>query len=273
MGTLKGETVGILGCGWLGKALAEKLINEGVDVKGTTTSADKLKALKAIGITAYQIQLLKENTIGPLEKFLENVETLVISIPPGYKNSDDALYHALKRLFAEQDLQNIQKLIYISSTGVFEDGEGCVYDEDSSPNARSAKGQYLIQLESLFKPEHFKQEVTVLRYGGLIKYDGRHPIHYLAGKKNVANPDAPVNLIEQNDAVELLYALLNAEKLQPVFHGVYPWHPSRKEYYTQKAKELGLEPPEFKSNTKSLGKEISSEKTSRGLNFSFKRKV
>ena len=266
-------TVGILGCGWLGRALAEKLLKEGVKVKGTTTSTDKLKDLEALGITPYQIEFLKDKTIGSVQLFLENIESLIISVPPRYTDGDDGLYHGLKRILEEQNLEHIQKIIYVSSTGVFEDGEHCVYNEESPPNASSNKGNYLIQLENLFHPDKFKQEVTVLRFGGLIKNEGRHPVHYLAGKTDIANPEGVVNLIEQKDTVRLIYAILLKEKLKPFYHGVYPWHPSRKTYYTQKANELGLKPPEFKDTEKSIRKEINSKKTSTDLNFKFLSKI
>ncbi len=267
-------TVGILGCGWLGKALAIKFINNGFKVKGSTTSEDKLKDLEALGIRSYQIEFFKHKTTGSIDSFLENIEALVISIPPRYKEGDDALYQALKRTLKQQSLEHIQNILYVSSTGVFEDGEHCVYDEDSQPNAAHNKGKYLIQLEELFNPLKFKQRVSVLRLGGLLKDGGRHPIHHLAGRTGISNPDAPVNLIEQNDAVDLMWSILRKkEKLKPVYHGVYPWYPGRQEYYTEKAKELGLIPPEFQHTQKRLGKRVRSEKTSKDLNFTFKSKI
>ena len=266
-------TVGILGCGWLGKALAVRLLNHNINVKGTTTSIDKLKELQNLGLSAYQVEFSDNQIIGDLDKFLEDLETLIISIPPKHQEGDETLYKALMRILKIHNLKHIKRILYVSSTGVFEDGEDCTYDEDSKSNASSAKGQYLIQLEELFAFRNFNTDASVLRLGGLIKNGGRHPVYYLAGKTGIANPDAPVNLIEQNDAVELIIAILRTEKLQPVYHGVYPWHPSRKEYYSQKAIDLELQLPEFKNPQKSSGKRICSEKTSRYLNFTFSSKI
>jgi hypothetical protein len=114
---------------------------------------------------------------------------------------------------------------------------------------------------------------TVLRLGGLIKNGGRHPVYYLDGRKAIANPYGPVNLIEQEDAVGLLYAIITAKNIQPVYHGVFPWHPSRKEYYIQKARELSLSPLEFNETKNSIGKTISTEKTSQYLKFTFKSRI
>ena len=42
--------IGILGCGWLGFPLAEILIKKGFDVKGTSTSLEKVEQLNKIGV-------------------------------------------------------------------------------------------------------------------------------------------------------------------------------------------------------------------------------
>jgi len=266
-------TTGILGCGWLGKALAIKLLKQNIKVKGTTTSIEKLKDLEALGIATYQVEFIDGKATGALHEFLNDLETLIISVPSNYKNGGNSLYNGLKLILNDGNLGHIQKILYVSSTGVFEDGEDCNYDEDSTPNARSKKGQYLIQLEKLVASVNFKNEVSVLRCGGLIKNSGRHPVYYLAGRTGIANPDAPVNLIEQNDVVELIYAILSQKKLNSVYHGVYPWHPTRKDYYTKKAIELALQPPDFTATHKSIGKKISSEKTSKNLKFTFRSRI
>ena len=57
------KTISILGCGWLGKPLAIKLIKKGNLVKGSTTSKHKFKEFDNLGIQPYLISLenLKEN--------------------------------------------------------------------------------------------------------------------------------------------------------------------------------------------------------------------
>ena len=53
-----------------------------------------------------------------------------------------------------------------------------------------------------------------------------------------------------------------------IFNAVAPFHPSKKEYYTQKAIELGLQIPVFNDN-KFMGKIVSSEKVERVLEYKF----
>lgn len=51
--------VSILGCGWLGFPLAKKLIEIGFEVKGSTTTENKLAVLKSNKIAPYLLSFLK----------------------------------------------------------------------------------------------------------------------------------------------------------------------------------------------------------------------
>ena len=89
--------------------------------------------------------------------------------------------------------------------------------------------------------------------------------------ENIQNPHAPVNLIEQKDAMRLLIRLVE-KSIAGVFHGVYPDHSSREKYYSAAAKQRGLEPPIFDQTTNSKnskGKEIDVKQTCLLLNFKF----
>jgi NAD dependent epimerase/dehydratase family enzyme len=73
----------------------------------------------------------------------------------------------------------------------------------------------------------------VVRFGGLIGED-RHPVKFLSGRKNVEQPDSPVNLIHQNDCIGILLTLIEKEIYGEVFNAVAPSHPTRKTYYTKR---------------------------------------
>ena len=113
----------------------------------------------------------------------------------------------------------------------------------------------------------------ILRFGGLIGED-RHPIKFLAGRKNIENPNAPINLIHQEDCIGIILEILRQtqnDKLNgnETFNAVTPFHPSRKEYYTQKAIDLNLALPEFNSESLTFGKTISSTKIETVLKYTF----
>jgi len=262
--------IGILGCGWLGKATAKVLLDKGYKVRGSTTSNKGSDVLKKIGVKPFVIHLKPASSIDNLDDFLSGLQILVIAIPPKFRKGETELLDAFKLMLENYDFSNVKKLIYISSTGVFKDGEDVNYDEDSTPNENSDRGQYLIELEKLILHQNVVESDFIIRYGGLIKHGERHPVHYLSGKSDIKNPEAPVNLIEQTDAVNLLCKLIENTPNKNIFHGVYPSHPSRINYYISKAKTLNLSQPKFKTQKISLGKTILSKKTQTELNFKFK---
>jgi nucleoside-diphosphate-sugar epimerase len=50
-------------------------------------------------------------------------------------------------------------------------------------------------------------KTTILRFGGLIGED-RNPIRFLAGRENLENPDAPINLIHQTDCIGIILRII-----------------------------------------------------------------
>jgi NAD dependent epimerase/dehydratase family enzyme len=91
----------------------------------------------------------------------------------------------------------------------------------------------------------------------------------LSGKENLENPDAPVNLIHQNDCIGVILEIINQSKWNEIYNAVAPFHPTREVYYTQKALDLNLELPKFSSEKSNIKKIISSEKVEAVLNYKF----
>ena len=161
----------------------------------------------------------------------------------------------------------IKKVLFVSSTSVYGDENGII-TEETIPNPETESGKQLLLAEALLqKNQNF--ETTILRFGGLIGED-RHPVKFLAGKENLENPDAPVNLIHQNDCIEIIEVIIQQSKWNEVFNAAAPFHPTRQEYYTQKAKEQNLILPKFSSEKSNITKVISSEKVENILKYQFK---
>ena len=113
-------------------------------------------------------------------------------------------------------------------------------------------------------------ETSIIRFGGLIG-DDRHPVRFLSGRKNIENPNAPINLIHQEDCIGIIISVVKLHAWNEIFNAVAPFHPTREEYYVKKAVALGLGLPEFNYSNSSVGKTISSEKIQNRLKYTFKR--
>lgn len=269
------KQISILGCGWLGLPLAKSFIKDGFSVNGSTTSLEKINVLKDAGICAFQINVLEDTIEGKIASFLENSSVLIIDIPPKLRGNSNDTSTALSMTFVAKirtvissiEQSTVKKVLFVSSTSVYADDNSEV-TEATQPQPDTESGKQLLEAEFLLlNNTHF--QTTVLRFGGLIG-DDRHPIRFLSGKKNIENPEAPINLIHQKDCIGIIQSIIENAIWNDVFNAVAPFHPSRKEYYTQKAIELSLALPEFDESNPSIGKIISSDKIHRQLDYTFK---
>ncbi len=251
------KTISILGCGWLGFPLAISLIAKGWAVKGSTTSVDKLKILDNNGIAPYLVQLSNIDTL--IKSDFLNAGVLLINIPPSLKRQTGTDYlRQMEGLVAAIKTSAIRRVIFISSTSV--------YLEQGKEIDQVDENSVLLQSEALFtKCNQFK--TSVIRFAGLIGA-GRHPSRFFAGKKNIPNGDAPVNLIHLDDCIGVIEAVLNQDACNSVYAVAAPSHPSRKVFYTLAAQQAGLPLPEFMDELKEW-KIVNPGKAVNELNYQF----
>ncbi len=262
------KQISILGCGWLGFPLAKSLLQKGFRVSGSTTSVEKISVLKNAGITPFLIELSDVTIEGEIDSFLKNSEILIIDIPPKLRgNSSENFVGKIQNLIPFIENSSVKKVLFVSSTSVYSEDNKTI-TEETIPNPDTESGKQLLEAEQLLQSNKNFQ-TTVIRFGGLIGED-RHPIKFLAGRTNIENPEGPINLIHQMDCIGIIEAILQKDpKGNETFNAVAPYHPTRKEYYTQKAMELNLPLPQFNESKPSIGKIISSEKVALVLNYNF----
>ncbi|MDP3360394.1 MAG: NAD(P)-binding domain-containing protein [Lutibacter sp.] len=246
------ENISILGCGWLGKPLANSLMKKGFTVKGSTTSEEKLEEFQKIGITPFLISIdaLTHN----ISAFL-NSEILIVALPS--KDVED-----FRNLIDHVEKSPIKKVIFISSTSVYGNSEEVVTEESETlPSA-------LATIEILFKNSaHF--ETTVIRFAGLFGYN-RKPGNFFKNGRKIPNPDGFVNMIQQDDCIQLIEKVIEKNAWNEVFNGCADTHPTRKDFYTKCTLDIGLEIPEFEEVTEIQQKVISNKKSKEYLDFEYK---
>lgn len=276
------KKIAILGCGWLGLSLAKSLLSKGYEVKGSTTSESKLDVLKNAGISPFQIQLEEHQIIGNITDFLKETDVLVIDIPPGLRREfstslEMTFVNKVKTLIPFIEKSGIQKVVFVSSTSVYGDGFQIVeITEETQPNPDTESGKQLVIAETILQSNSYFK-TTVIRFGGLLG-DDRHPIKFLAGRTNVENPDAPVNMIQREDCIGIIEEILKQVQhdnweWNQTFNAVAPQHPTRKAYYHKKAEIFNLPLPTFAEDSKSKGKIISSKKVETILGYSFQKEI
>lgn len=259
--------ISILGCGWLGFPLAKALIGNGFSVKGSTTSFEKIVAFENAGITPFLIEIGENDINGNADEFMKESSILIINIPPKLRgNSTENFVAKIKNTIPFIEKSGIKKVVFVSSTSVFSD-ECEIVTEEILPNPNTESGKQLLECENLLLNNRYF-ETTILRFGGLIGED-RNPIRFLAGRTNIENPGAPINLIHQEDCIGIILKIIESNCWEETFNAVAPFHPSREEYYSKKAKEYNLERPIFTHSKPSVGKTILSDKLENVLKYQF----
>ena len=275
---MKNIKISILGCGWLGLPLAKKLLGNDYEVKGSTTSESKLEVFKNVGISPFLIKLEENEITGNLESFLANTAVLIVDIPPKLRgNNKENFVQKIKNLIPFVENSKVEKVLFVSSTSVYGDTFPIQErGEESALNPDTEGGKQLVEVEKLLQSnENF--QTTVVRFGGLIGPE-RNPAAFLAGKENVANPNAPINFIHQEDCIGIICAMLRQVENETwnwndTFNAVTPNHPNRENYYTEKALEMNLKVPTFVKDPISIGKKISSKKLQNKLNYIFTKEI
>jgi len=265
------SSVGIIGCGWLGKALAISLLEKGLSVLATSSKLDNVDKLNQQGIHAQQLTLPIDDT-ELVQHDVFTQQCIVIAITPQLRQGrTDYAIKIAQLVNAAQQKGLVQHIILLSSTAIYHGLEGSV-NENSQLCLTTEKAQILNAAEQFVLS--FSKHGCVLRLAGLIGPE-RHPGKFLLPKKGrvnkaLSNSTAPVNLIHQKDAVGLIESLIETQPKQEIFNGVSDTHVSKLEYYQAAAEALSLQPPVFsKEHSNETTRVISGEKAKQVLNYKF----
>ena len=259
--------ISILGCGWLGLPLAKSLLQNGFSIKGSTTSLEKISLLESEGITPYLVRLEEQQISASVADFLADSQILIINIPPKLRGGSTENFVAkITTLLPFIENSTVEKVLFVSSTSVYgEDNE--FVSEVTVLNPDTEGGRQLAIVENVLQ-KNSRFQTTILRFGGLIS-DERNPVRFLSGRENIENPDAPINLIHQDDCIGIIEKIIALNSWDETYNAVAPFHPTRQEYYTQKATELNLALPKFAALNTIVGKTILNNKLIEVLEYSF----
>ncbi|MET3114105.1 nucleoside-diphosphate-sugar epimerase [Pedobacter sp. CG_S7] len=258
-------SISIIGCGWYGFELAKKLIGLGHVVKGSTTTPAKLPTLAEAGIKPYLLNFEAGAKLTPGDFF--DSEILIISIPPKRHSDQITQYPEKIEMIAKlASVNNIKKVIFISSTSVYGDLNTEV-TELSITQPQTPSGKLVLQAEQLLRSNK-NFTTSILRFSGLVG-PGRHPARFFAGKKNIPNGQSQINLIHLMDCIGLTIEIINHQAFGHVFNGSAPHHPQKQVFYIAAAAALNMELPEFIDELKEW-KIISSIQVPKLLNYKYK---
>ena len=150
--------ISILGCGWLGLPLAQSFINKGYELKGSVTTANKLKVLQDHNIIPYNIVLKETGSEGDITGFLNNSDVLIIDIPPKLRNAESENFtEKINKLVPYIEASGIKKVLFVSSISVYGERNKGIVTEDAIPYPYTESGMQLLKTVKLLIKNNSKR--------------------------------------------------------------------------------------------------------------------
>jgi|JFJP01.1.fsa_nt_gi nucleoside-diphosphate-sugar epimerase len=252
------ENMAILGCGYVGSAVADYWQDRGHDVTGTTTSRERVASISEI---VSKVVLMKADNLTSLQLLLEGQNTLLVSVAPtGSQESSESTYadtyiNTTKNLVVALDqAPNVKQIIYLSSCSVYGDRQGAWVDETAHIDPLDRKGHVLHQAEQIIlQAANHHQKVCVLRLGGIYGPE-RELVNMfgdMAGMTVPGKGDRIINWIHRDDIVGAIeFARLNG--LEGIYNLVDDSQLTVKEQIGRVCSAYGLPPVQWDASKSSL---------------------
>ena len=245
----------VVGAGWLGNPLANKLANSGWHVLKTSRLKKNEKGWAQFNVEQQVCDINLSEAVW------------FFCIPPGRTPEAQNVYREyLKTSLSVAKTQKAKRFIFCSTTGVYPN-KPLSFNENLEIDANTDKQLRLLQNEQIVKERGLN--TVIVRLGGLMG-PKRHPGRFLSGKTLSSNANASGNMVHQDDAVNGLLFIAEGDYQQPIINLVAPHHPTKKAFYDKATQLLGVLPVNFEGN-ECEPRIILSEKV-RNLGFEFKHK-
>ncbi len=262
----------VIGCGYLGRRVADRWRDAGHEVYAVTRSVDRAQELAAAGIQPIVADVMKLATLAGLPA----AATVLYAV--GYDKSqkqsiEEVYLHGLVNVLNAIP-SSTGRLIYVSSTGVYGDCSGQWIDEHTPCFPDRAGGRACLAAEQALLAHPRGADAIVLRMAGIYG-PGRIPSKekLAQGQMVPATAGGWLNLIHVDDAVNVVLAA------ESVPHG--PRHflvsdgtpINRGEYYRELARLLAAPPPRFLAPTATIPSGVRMASDKRVSNARLKREL
>lgn len=228
----------LAGCGYTGRELARQLQHRDLPVLGLVARQDSLQQLQGLGIDAQRWDLDANDT----PPTLPSVCRIAYLVPPSRAALEDL---RLARFLAAVP-PGLQKLVYVSTTGVYGDQRGQPVSEDIAPAPGTDRARRRVDAESKIRRWCEARNIpwVILRTPGIYG-PGRLPLQAIREQRPIINTKEayPGNRIHRDDLAMILRAALCAPRMAGIYN-VSDGNPmSASEFTLRVAECLQLPPP------------------------------
>lgn len=209
------EGVLIAGCGYVGGRLAELLLADGARVWGLRRHPSGLPS----GVEPVAADVTGPETL----QGLPPVRALVYAVSPSGRSEAEyrrAYVHGLRNVLdALGSAGGVERVILVSSTGVYGQADGRWVDESTAPEPRDATGERILEGETVARSSGATG--VVIRLGGIYGPGRTRTVRrVLDGEAGCPPPDRYGNRIHRDDAAAAIRHLLTLPDPAPVYLGV-----------------------------------------------------
>ncbi len=205
------ENITILGCGYVGSALANYWQERGHFVTGTTTSWQRVVPLSEL---LSQVVFIKGDDADAVQSLIQGQDTVVVSVAPTSSQAADEDSYSTTYLSTAKNLvkaleqtPTLKQIIYLSSCSVYGDRQENWVDENSTIVPQDHRSQVLYETEQiLMQANKENQRVCIFRLGGIYG-PGRELINMYGGLAGMILPgkgDRVINWTHLDDIVEAI---------------------------------------------------------------------
>jgi len=210
--------VAILGCGYVGVALARQLSAAGHHPVGVRRSDAGLAAVRDAGVEAVRADVTDADSLAAVP----DVDAAVFAASSGGRDAESARRVYVDGLRTAVDAFGTRsdppaQFVYTSSTGVYGDHGGDWVDESTAPRPTTARTRALAEAERVARerPAEHGMAGRVVRFAGLYGPDRYRIERYLDGPV----VEGYVNLLHREDAAGAVRFALT-ETAEPVLLAV-----------------------------------------------------
>jgi nucleoside-diphosphate-sugar epimerase len=230
----------ILGCGYLGRRVAERWLSAGRKV--TALTRHNSTALASLGVEPLVGDVLDPATL----RQLPETETVLFAVGldrSSGRSMRDVYIDGLANVLGA--LTPFGRFIHISSTSVYGQTDGGWVDETSPTEPAEGSGRIVLEAEKLLRER--RRDAIVLRLGGIYGPDRllRRQTQLSSGEPMTGDPARWLNLIHVNDGVDAVLAA-EARGVPGETYNIVDDEPATREAYYMRLAELVKAPaPRF----------------------------
>ncbi len=240
----------ILGCGYVGGAVAGAARAAGLHVEALTRNRERAAELESQGVTAVIDDIAGDAWHARLAPGPDFVLDCVGAGRGGLDGYRHAYVDGMRSLLAWTRSRPAGRIIFTSSTSVYPQGGGAVVDEDAPTQGAEASGRILLETEALLREAGAaRRQAIILRLAGLYG-PGRHHLldQVRAGTPEIAGEGTHhLNLAHRDDVAGAVMALLAAPDLaaEEIFNVADDAAATKAEVVAWLAERLGRPAPRF----------------------------